>query len=898
MEQIDLIIDGKQISVKKGTSIIEAAKMLGIKIPTLCYHPELTPTGLCRICVVEVEGEKTLQASCMMPAKDGMIVNTSTDRVLKVRKRILQNIIKRHKGNCSTCRQFEFCQLRAMSRKLDLGEIWFNDDVDIPSTALEGPIVREMHKCIACGKCVRVCAEVQGVGVLELDHPIIKRYKSHSPLPDVGLHCENCGQCALVCPTGAIVEKNRQPHQKRIRTVCNYCGTGCRYYADVDKKNDRIVCVTSDLEDPISNGQLCTKGRFGYEFIRHPDRLTKPLIRRNGVLVESSWEEAIQLVAARFEEIKENYGPDAIGGIGSARIMNEENYVFQKFMRAVIGTNNIDCCARVCHAPSVAGLSMTLGSGAASSSYADIGQAELIMIVGSNTTEAHPGIGLKVKQAVRKGAKLIVVEPRRIPITRYAHYWLQIKPGTNIALFNAFANYIIKNDLTDKKFVKNRTEGFEEFKVLMEKYTPKYVEDITGVSKDIIREAARLYATHRSIILYGLGVTEHQYGTKSVMSLANLGLLTGNFGKPGTGVNPLRGQNNVQGACDMGNLPNLYTGYQPVENPEVRLKFEKAWGVPLSSKTGLRSPDMIKGALEGTIKALYLIGDDPVQIHANATLVRRAFEKVDFLVAQDIFLTETGKYAHVVLPAACFMEKTGCFSNAERRMQLCQKALEPIGESKADWEIISLLARTMGYGMHYNSSSEIFDEIAQVAPIFAGINHRRLKGSDGLQWPCYHEDHPGISLMFEEKFPHPNGLAKFIGNDYLQPDEWPDQEYPLILITGRHLEHFNNGAQTRRCTALVAARPEELLEMHPEDTRPLGLKNGDYVIISSRRGSVRVKVRVTRSQQRGTAFMSIHFHEIPANVLTGAPADDITGTYNYKVTAVKVNKAWPEQVGA
>jgi formate dehydrogenase alpha subunit len=757
-------------------------------------------------------------------------------------------------------------------------------------------IYRDMNKCIMCGKCVRICDEVQGQHVWTFSDRGIKTRVStafEKSMQDGG--CVFCGHCVSVCPVGALMDKPvmkkaRSWETRKVRTVCSYCGVGCSLVLHI--KNNEILQVTADINSAPNYGSLCVKGRYGFEFYSSKDRLKTPLVRDNinEPFREASWEEAIGLVAKRFSEIKKKYGPDSFGCLSSSRGTNEENFLAQKFTRVVMGTNNMDNCARVCHAPSVTGLRAALGSGAATNSLADIEGAEVLIVSGSNTTEAHPVAALKIKKAVRQnGAKLIVIDPRKIELVKYADIHLQLRAGTNVALINGLLHVIIKEGLQNDDFIERRTENFEMLKQVVSKYTPEETEAITGVPKEDIIKAARMYAgTNKGMIIYGLGMTEHKAGSHGVMSLANLALITGNVGRPNTGINPLRGQNNVQGSCDMGALPDVYACYQRVDDPEANRKHAEAWKVKkLPEKPGLKEPQMYRAIESGDLKAMYIIGYDPAISQADINKVRASISKLEFLAVQELFMTETAKLAHVVLPTSCYFEKDGTFTNAERRVRRLHKAIPLPEGTKSDWDIICSIATAMGYPMSYNHPSEIMDEIAKLTPDMAGINYKRLEG-DGLVWPVWDMNHPGTPILHKDTFKRGRGMF----NDlmYTPSEELPDEEYPLLLTTGRRLYQYNNGSMSLRNPEICAINSEEFMEIHPADAAKLDIKSGEKVKVSSRRGSLEVKTELTEKSRLGSVFLSFHYPETPTNVLTGPGEDMLALTPEYKVCAVKVEK--------
>jgi formate dehydrogenase alpha subunit len=692
---------------------------------------------------------------------------------------------------------------------------------------------------------------------------------------------------------GAIVEKSRvgkgrEWELEEKSTICPYCGCGCT--VDIHTKNGDIIKVTTHKENTTNNGNLCVKGKFGLDYVNHPDRLTTPLIKRNGTFEEASWDEALDLVADKLSRIKQESGPGAIGGLSSAKCTNEENYIFQKFIRACIGTNNVDHCARLCHSSTVAGLARAFGSGAMTNSMNEFRTAECILVTGSNTTEAHPIIGLEIKAAVEQnGAKLIVADPRRIDLVPFATLWLRQKSGTDVALFNGIMQVILSEGLEDKEFIEQRTENFDRLYETVMEYTPEKVEEITSVPKEKIIEAGRIYgAAGAASIVYSMGITQHTTGTDNVLSLANLAMLTGNVGKRSSGVNPLRGQNNVQGACDLGALPNVYPGYQKVDNEVLQQKFEEAWQASLDPVPGKTVVEMLHGAEDGSIRGMYIMGENPFLSDPNVNRVQKDLEELEFLVVQDIFMSETAAYADVVLPATSFAEKDGTFTNTERRVQLLQKILPPPGDTRVDWDIICDVSRRMGYQMAYDSSSQIMDEMASVMPIYGGISHKRIR-TFGLQWPCPSKDHPGTPYLHEGNFTRGKGL--FSAVPYVPPAELPDEEYPYVLTTGRILYHFHTGTMSRRVTGLDEVRPDGFVEINPKDAESLGIKDGDYARVASRRGEVVARAVVTRRSMPGAVFMAFHFHEAAANILTNDALDPVAKIPEFKVCAVHISKA-------
>ncbi|HYE77490.1 MAG TPA: formate dehydrogenase subunit alpha, partial [bacterium] len=695
---------------------------------------------------------------------------------------------------------------------------------------------------MVCSRCVRICDEVQGSFALTIEG---RGFNSAAVPGAKGTFaesdCVSCGACANTCPTGAIFDKGyleartNRP-DKEVTTTCSYCGVGCNFHVQI--KDGQVFAMRPDMEGPSNRGHLCLKGRFAFRFAQAPDRLTTPLIRTKatGELEPATWERALALIASEFKRIMAESGPDALAGISSARGTNEENFLLQKFMRAVVGTNNVDCCARVCHSPTAFGMRQTFGTGAATNSFEDIDRTKLLFLVGANPTHGHPVIGARMKQAVLNGAKLIVADPRRTELASYADIHLALRPGTNVPLLQAMANVIVREGLTDEAFIRDHTEGWQEYRDFIWDKTPEWAEPITGVPADLIRQAARLYATSgASMSAHGLGVSEHSQGSYGVMLLADLAMMTGNVGRPGVGVNPLRGQNNVQGAADMGAQPDYITGYIPIDSDEGRAKAKSLWGIDLRPEKGLKQTQMYDAILDGRLKAMWLIGQDLAQTDADTGKVSAAFEAIEFLVVQELFLTETCKYADVVLPAASFLEKTGTFTNAERRVQLIREAIPPPGEAKADWEVIQLVAQAMGAPWGYTHPAEILDEIGMLDPRMAGIHFHRLEAEGGLQWPVPTDDHPGTAIVHSGG-EFSRGKGRFVVTDYVPSEETVSPEFPFLMTTGRLLQHYNAGTMTRR-TGNAALVTRDFMEMHPEDGVRLGIEEGEYVRVASRRGS-------------------------------------------------------------
>ncbi len=890
---VELTIDGVPVVVPHGTPLLEAAREAGVDIPHLCYHPALSSAGSCGLCLVEVKG-KLVQA-CREQAQPGMEVCTDGGRISRLRKLILELILSDHPQDCLTCERSGACDLQryAYRYQLDANRFMGPDHERREAAPREdNPFIRyEPEKCVLCGRCVRVCAEVQGRHVLGYaGRGFASEVTSPFARPLTETNCELCGQCVAVCPSGALTERERRftgrEWEFRVTTtVCPFCGCGCPLTLHLLK--DQIVRVSGGRD----GFRLCVKGRFGLSFVHREDRLRAPMVRRQGKLTESSWEEALSSVAAKLREIREQHGPQAVAGMSSAKCTNEDNYLFQKLLRATLGTNNVDHCARLCHAPTVAGLAQSFGSGAMTNSIADIEEATCLLITGSNTTEAHPIVAQAVIRAARRGARLIVADPRRIELADIADVHLRQRPGTDVAWLNGMAHVILEEGLWNSEFVEQRCEGLEELREALAPYTPEAVEELTGIPADDLRRAACLYAdSQRSTIVYSMGITQHTTGTDNVLAVANLAMLTGHIGRRGTGVNPLRGQNNVQGACDLGALPNVFPGYQPVSDPSARAKFEQAWGAPLPAAPGLTAVEIIDAARAGEIKALLIMGENPLVTHPDQRHVREALAALELLVVLDIFPSETSELAHVVLPAASFAEKDGTFTSTERRVQRLRCALPPPGEAWADWEILCRLSTRLGFPMAYGHPQEIMDEIASLTPIYGGISYARLDG-EGLQWPCPHPDHPGTPVLHQEEFTR--GKGRFHPVRYQGPTEIPDEEYPFALTTGRVLNHFHSRTMTRRVRGLQELLPEGYVEIHPADAAQLGMIPDTLVRVTSRRGSIVTLARVTQRAQEGTVFIPFHFAEAAANALT--PADSLDPSS--KIPALKACAVRLEHIG-
>ena len=899
-ENITVTINGRAVAAVPGASILDTARANGIDIPTLCYLEGVSDIGMCRLCVVEAEGFENLLPACRTRVKNGMVITTESERLTKYRREMLELILASHDRDCMSCPANGSCELQALCNRFGVKESPYRSPRSVNGKNRrvidDDPYIRyDPGKCIHCQRCINVCHNIAGNGVLKSGHsgtyhtvetPFGKGWKNSG--------CENCGNCASVCPTGALTLKREDNFRSwevtRVRTTCPHCATGCQLYLVV--KNNRIVNV--EAADGSSNHKrLCVKGRSGsIDFVHSPDRLTAPLIkdRATGEFREVSWEEAISYTARKFLELKNKYGGDSLAGFACSRSANEDIYMVQKMVRTCFGTNNTDNCARVCHSATVTGLAKTLGSGAMTNPIYDITHdVDCIMLIGSNPEEAHPVVGMQIRKAVKNGTRLIVVDPRDIGLSKSADIHLKLRPGTNVAFANGMMNAMINEDLIDHEYIRENTEGFDELKKLVREYTPEKVGEICHIDPDKLREAARMYASAKKApIIYCLGVTEHSTGTEGVMCMSDMAALCGKIGRSGCGVNPLRGQNNVQGACDMGAQPTDYPGYQKVDDPEVRTKFEKAWGTELNPNPGLKATEVFPAAIEGKIKGLYICGEDPVVSDPDTHHIIKALESLEFFVVQDLFMTKTARYADVILPGISYAEKEGTFSNTERRVQRIRKAVTLEGGMRPDTDIITDLMNAMGYPQKKLTAAEIMDEIAEVTPSFHGISHERLDREGGLQWPCPDKTHPGTPIMHVGR--PTRGKALLYPAAYRPSQELPDEEYPFILMTGRILYHYNAAAMTGRAPGLVEISGEGFIEVNFRDAQKLGISNGERIKVSSRRGEITATARVGRKVSEGETWMPFHFEDSPVNVLTNAALDEYARIPEYKVCAVKLEK--------
>ncbi|MET8781804.1 MULTISPECIES: formate dehydrogenase subunit alpha [unclassified Streptomyces] len=897
-------VDGLPVTVPEGTSVMRAAAQAGIDIPKLCATDSLEPFGSCRLCVVEIDGRRGTPASCTTPVADGMCVRTQTPKVEKLRQGVMELYISDHPLDCLTCSANGDCELQDMAGVVGLRQVRYGYEGENHLDAapdLSNPYFDfNPAKCIVCSRCVRACGEVQGTFALTIEG----RGFDSKVSPGAGesfldSECVSCGACVQACPTATLQERSvvelGMP-SRSVVTTCAYCGVGCSFKAEL--RGDELVRMVPYKDGGANEGHSCVKGRFAFGYATHPDRKLKPMVRERTTdpWREVEWDEAIRTVAEKMRAIQDAYGPSSIGAISSSRCTNEEVYVVQKMVRAAFGNNNVDTCARVCHSPTGYGLKQTFGESAGTQDFRSVAKADLIMVIGANPTDGHPVFASRMKKRLREGAQLVVVDPRRIDLVRSPHiqaaHHLQLKPSTNVAVINAMAHVVVTEDLVDRSFVDARCEGFDDWArfVALPENSPEATEPVTGVPADELRAAARLYAqASNAAIYYGLGVTEHSQGSTMVMGMANLAMACGNIGRDGVGVNPLRGQNNVQGSCDMGSFPHEFTGYRHVSDDAVRTVFEELWGRSLLPEPGLRIPNMFDAAIDGSFRGLFVHGEDIAQSDPNLQHVSAALAAMDLVVVQDLFLNETAKFAHVFLPGASFLEKDGTFTNAERRINRVRAVMKP-KTGKHEWQIVSEIATAMGYPMAYDHPSQIMDEIAQVTPTFKGVSFELLDKLGSVQWPCNDEAPQGTPTMHVDAFVR--GKGKFVVTAYVPTDERTTSRFPLVLTTGRILSQYNVGAQTRR-TGNVAWHPEDLLELHPLDAENRGITDGDLVTLASRVGSTTLRARISDRMPPGVVYTTFHHPVTGANVVTTENSDWATNCPEYKVTAVQVGLAHP-----
>ena len=919
---VSLVINGKSLTANEGETVLDVARENNIVIPTLCAHKDLSPVGSCRLCMVEVDGWNGQVAACTLEAAEGMQVQTETPSLHASRRSTLELLLRNYFDSGMGNESNEFIK-------------WVNQyGAQLPENYERGPrypvdsdanpfVWVDMNKCILCTRCVRACAEIQGRFVWGVaGRGDETRIIAGANTTMLDARCESCGACVAYCPTGALDNRmslNLGLPDKLIQTTCPYCGVGCQF--DLNVKDGEIIRVTSYPDAPVNGMHLCVKGRYGYDFVHHKERLSSPMVREyllsgqprpevgRGKWVEVNWETALDLVANKIVQVKAESGPDAVGILSSAKCTNEENYLMQKFARQVVGTHNVDHCARLCHSSTVAGLVMCFGSGAMSNTMQDIvEEAKAIFVIGSNTTEQHPVFGTKIRQAVlKRDVKLVVADPRAIDICEFAELHLRQKPGTDVALINGLMHIMLEKGYQDDSFIEERTEGFEEFKDTIDKYHPELVSQITGIEVDQLYRAADILGSLKPMaVIWAMGITQHTTGVMNVLSLGNLQMLLGNMGRPGGGVNPLRGQNNVQGACDLGGLPNVFPGYQGVTDEKIREKFKAAWafedGVPgFGDQPGLTVTELINLSGQGEVRVLYILAENPLMTDPDINHVRECMEQSEFVVLQEIFPSETSRYADVLLPGVSWAEKDGTFTNTERRIQLIRPAVASPGEARPDWQITSELAKRVleienrtpagpQAAWDYASPAEIQDEIAALTPIYGGVNYTRLNLGDQMHWPVKDAKHPGTPILHVGQFTR--GKGKFHSCEHLDAKELPDEEYPWFLTTGRVIYHWHGGEMTRRAKGLLEIYPESLVEVSPEDASRIGLNGKDIVRVTSRRGEMIARAVITDRVSQGVIFANFHFPgDQNANNLTIAALDPIAKIPEYKVCAVKIELA-------
>jgi formate dehydrogenase major subunit len=911
---VTLTIDGERVTVPAGTSVMAAAMSMGTAIPKLCATDSLEPFGSCRLCLVEIEGRRGTPASCTTPAEDGMVVRTQSERLAGLRKGVMELYISDHPLDCLTCSANGDCELQDMAGAVGLREVRYGYEGEnhvkpvtmegfanenwLPKDTSNPYFTYDPSKCIVCNRCVRACAEVQGTFALTITGRGFDSRVAAGPTDFLGSECVSCGACVQACPTATLIENKvielGQPEHSKV-TTCAYCGVGCSFKAEM--QGDRVVRMVPYKDGKANEGHSCVKGRFAWGYANHKDRITSPMIREKitDPWREVSWDEAINYAASEFKRIQAKYGRESVGAITSSRCTNEEVFLVQKLVRAAFRNNNVDTCARVCHSPTGYGLKTTLGTSAGTQDFKSVAKADVIVVIGANPTDGHPVFGSRMKKRLRQGASLVVIDPRRIDLVRSPHvaaeHHLQLRPGTNVALINAMAHVVVTEGLIAEDYVRERCDlaDFEVWArfIAEERNSPEASEEFTGVPAADVRAAARLYATGgNGAIYYGLGVTEHSQGSTTVMAMANLAMATGNIGRDGVGINPLRGQNNVQGSCDMGSFPHEFSGYRHVADDATRQSFEALWGVPLDAEQGLRITNMLDEAVGGSFKGLYVQGEDIAQSDPNTQHVTAGLASMECVVIQDLFLNETAKYGHVFLPGSSFLEKDGTFTNAERRINRVRQVMAPLS-GKAEWQVTIELARALGYEMGYSHPSEIMDEIAALTPSFAGVSYDKLETLGSVQWPCNEKAPSGTPLMHVDRFVR--GKGRFMITEYVPTQERTGPRYPLILTTGRILSQYNVGAQTRR-TENQAWHAEDRLEIHPFDAESRGIRDGDLVALASRSGDISLRAEITERVQPGVVYTTFHHATTGANVITTDFSDWATNCPEYKVTAVEVRR--------
>jgi formate dehydrogenase major subunit len=912
---VTLTIDGRKVSVPPGTSVMAAAALIDNPIPKLCATDSVEAFGSCRLCLIEIEGRKGTPASCTTPAEAGMIVRTKTPRLERLRRGVMELYISDHPLDCLTCSANNDCELQAQAGNVGLRDVRYGYDganhLKAPTDASNPYFTFESSKCIVCSRCVRACEEVQGTFALTILGRGFDSKVGMGGVDFLSSECVSCGACVQACPTATLNEKlviEKGTPERTVVTTCAYCGVGCSFKAEL--KGDEVLRMVPYKAGKANEGHSCVKGRFAYGYATHKDRILKPMIREHieDPWREVSWVDAIAYAANEFTRIRAKYGRDSVGAISSSRCTNEEVFLVQKMVRAGFGNNNIDTCARVCHSPTGFGLSKTFGTSAGTQDFRSVEKTDVVIVIGANPTDAHPVFGSRMKKRLRAGARLIVIDPRRIDLVKSAHikadYHLTLKPGTNVAVLNALAHVIVTEGLVNEAFVRDRCDfaNFESWARFVAdlRHSPEAIAEASGVDPQELRAAARLFATGgNGAIYYGLGVTEHSQGSTSVMAIANLAMATGNIGREGVGVNPLRGQNNVQGSCDMGSFPHEFSGYRHVSTDAVRETFERLWGVPLSNEPGLRIPNMIDEAIDGSFKWLYVQGEDIAQSDPDTKHITSGLRAMECVVVQDLFINETARYAHVFLPGASFLEKDGTFTNAERRINRVRKAIPPLA-GMADWETTMALANAIGVPMSYTHPSEIMDEVAATTPTFKGVSYARLDELGSIQWPCNDAAPTGTPVMHVDHFVR--GKGQFMLTEFVATEERVGPRFPLLLTTGRILSQYNVGAQTRRTDNMVW-HEEDRLEIHPHDAEQRGVRDGDWVKLASRAGETTLRALISERVAPGVIYTTFHHPGTQANVITTDYSDWATNCPEYKVTAVQVTPSngptdWQEQYDA
>ncbi len=914
-DDVALEIDGVSVRVPDGTSVLRAAKHAGISIPKLCATDSVKAFGSCRLCLVEIEGQKGTPSSCTALVQEGMVVKTQTPRLAKLRRGVMELYISDHPLDCLTCPTNGDCELQDMAGAVGLRGVRYGtggeNHLDLGKDESTPYFTYDPSKCIVCSRCVRACDEVQGTLALTVEGRGFGSRVALGTEDFFSSECVSCGACVAACPTATLTETSIIEHglpDRAVETTCAYCGVGCSFRAEL--KGDQLVRMIPSKDGKANHGHSCVKGRFAFGYANHKDRITKPMIRDSisEPWREVPWDRAIRFAADRLKATQAKYGVKSIGGITSSRCTIEEVWLVQKMIRAGFGNNNVDTCARVCHSPTGYGLNRTFGTSAGTQDFDSVADADVIMVIGANPTDAHPVFASQMKKRLREGAGLIVLDPRKIDLVRSPHieatYHLPLQPGTNVAVINALAHVIVDEGLTDDAFISARCEGdaFEDWKafILDPVNSPETVAKLAGLSAEAIRGAARLYAgAKNAAIYYGLGVTEHSQGSTTVMAMANLTMLTGNMGRSGVGLSPLRGQNNVQGSCDMGSFPHEFSGYRSVADDSVRASFEAAWGVPLDGEPGLRIPNMFDQACVGSFKAIYVQGEDVAQSDPDTAHVEAALGAMDCVIVQDLFLNETARFAHVFLPGTSFLEKDGTFINAERRLGRVRPAMKS-KTGMEEWQVTAALSAAVGYPMHYEDASEIMDEIAALTPTFKGVSFDRMDKGESLQWPCNDSAPDGTTIMHVDGFVRGKGL--FVVTEYVPTEEKTNRKFPLILTTGRILSQYNVGAQTRR-TENNMWMEQDVLEIHPSDAQMRGVSDGDWVSLRSRKGETTLAALVSDRMTPGVVYTTFHHPETGANVVTTELSDWATSCPEYKVTAVEVTpathkSAWQKAHGA